>query len=47
MFNYYSTPTATVILPLSIHIVMLGAFMLLNGVATGAVDNGKLSLYTP
>ena len=38
-----TSSAATAILPLSIHVAMLGAFMLLNGIAIGALDNGTPS----
>lgn len=33
-------------IPFSVHIVMLGVFMTLNGVAIGCIDNGEKLFYT-
>ena len=39
--NHFFSP-ATIIIPVSVNIYMLVVVMLLNGVATGALDSGKL-----
>ena len=31
---------ATVVVPLSVHVALLGVFMFLNGIATGSLENG-------
>ena len=36
---------ATVVVPLSVHVAMLGVFMFLNGIATGGLDNGMYTLF--
>ena len=35
-----SLHSATVVVPLSVHVAMLGVFMFLNGIAIGGLDNG-------
>lgn len=40
-YFYINLPfTATALLPLSVHVALLGVFMFLNGIATGALENG-------
>ena len=51
LINHYPSflplHSATIVVPLSIHVAMLGVFMFLNGIATGGLDNGMMLCCIP